>query len=250
MFPNKMSVLPNPRGEPTVAGNTIAPLANYVNNDTSIFSLNGSGGGGGGGVTSLNALSGALSLTSVDNSITIVPSGSTIDLSAVGGGGGVASITAGDGIAVTGTATVPIITATVPAVLIQSNALALPQPPSTGSYPLGATFTVPYDGIYKVMFRMGVNVDGVNGATVGESDNIAVQLTSSVPGHLPVGGYVKPYNMPPSGIGSNGQDYSVTTTVLGGMYAGDTYTATFFISNVSGTMSFPGGASIGYYIAN
>tara|TARA_R110000868_G_scaffold40449_4_gene139540 strand:+ start:283 stop:1428 length:1146 start_codon:yes stop_codon:yes gene_type:complete len=49
MFPNKMSVLPNPRGEPTVAGNTIAPLANYVNNDTPIFALNGSGGGGGTG---------------------------------------------------------------------------------------------------------------------------------------------------------------------------------------------------------
>ena len=44
-----MSVLPEPRGEPVVAGNTIAPLANYINNDTPIFALNDSGGGGGGG---------------------------------------------------------------------------------------------------------------------------------------------------------------------------------------------------------
>lgn len=38
---------------------------------------------GGGGVTSLNALTGALSLTSVDSSITITPTGSTIDLKSV-----------------------------------------------------------------------------------------------------------------------------------------------------------------------
>jgi len=223
-------------------------MVTHSPNDTCLYALAGSGGVA--GVTSLNGLENALSITSADSSVTVVASGSTIDLSAVGGGGGVASITAGDGIAVTGTATVPIITATVPAVLIQANSLALASPASTGTYPLGATFTVPYTGIYKVMFRMGVNVDGVNNASVGESDNISVQLASSVPGHLPVGGYLKPYSMPATGPESNGQDYSVTTTVIGGMYAGDTYTATYFINNVSGTMAFPGGASIAYYIAN
>lgn len=45
-------------------------------------------GGGGSGVSSLNSLTGALSLTSSDSSVTITPSGSTIDLQAVGGGGG------------------------------------------------------------------------------------------------------------------------------------------------------------------
>lgn len=39
-------------------------------------------GGGGGGVTTLNSLSGALSLTSTDGSIVITPAGSTINLSA------------------------------------------------------------------------------------------------------------------------------------------------------------------------
>jgi hypothetical protein len=47
-----MSVLPNPRGEPTVTGNAISALANYVNNDTPEWALAGSGGGGGGQVLS------------------------------------------------------------------------------------------------------------------------------------------------------------------------------------------------------
>ena len=42
-------------------------------------------GGGGGGVSSLNALSGALSLTSTGGSVTIAPAGSSIDLSVVPG---------------------------------------------------------------------------------------------------------------------------------------------------------------------
>ena len=46
------------------------------------------GGGGGGGVTSLNTLVGALTITSLDGTVTIVASGSTIDLSVPGGGSG------------------------------------------------------------------------------------------------------------------------------------------------------------------
>jgi hypothetical protein len=45
--------------------------------------------GAGGGVTELNGLTGALSITSTDNSVTITPSVDTIDLSVAGGGGGV-----------------------------------------------------------------------------------------------------------------------------------------------------------------
>lgn len=47
----------------------------------------GSGGGGGGGVSDLNGLSGALNLISSDSSVTITPSGSTINLQVAGGGG-------------------------------------------------------------------------------------------------------------------------------------------------------------------
>jgi hypothetical protein len=73
-------------------------------------------GGGGGGVTSLNALTGDLELTSTDASVVITPSGDTIDLSVPGGGGGSPGGSAGDiqindgaggfGVASTGTANI------------------------------------------------------------------------------------------------------------------------------------------------
>lgn len=49
-----------------------------------------SGTGGAGGVTSLNAETGDITLTSVDSSVTIVAAGQTIDLSVVGGSTGAA----------------------------------------------------------------------------------------------------------------------------------------------------------------
>lgn len=50
-----------------------------------VWTAGGSGGSGGGGVTSLNSLTGALSLTSTGSTVTITPSGSTINLEASGG---------------------------------------------------------------------------------------------------------------------------------------------------------------------
>lgn len=51
----------------------------YARQEGGIFG--GGGGGGGGGVTSLNTETGDITLTSVDSSVTITPSGQTIDLS-------------------------------------------------------------------------------------------------------------------------------------------------------------------------
>ena len=39
-----MSVLPEPRGDPVVSPNALQPLANYTNNNTSVWALNGAGG--------------------------------------------------------------------------------------------------------------------------------------------------------------------------------------------------------------
>lgn len=52
---------------------------------TSTWPVEGSGSSG--GVTSLNSETGAIDITSIDNSVTITPSGQTIDLSVSGGGG-------------------------------------------------------------------------------------------------------------------------------------------------------------------
>lgn len=43
-----MSVLPEPRGDPVVSANALQPLANYTNNNTSLWSLNGAVGPTGG----------------------------------------------------------------------------------------------------------------------------------------------------------------------------------------------------------
>ena len=70
-----------------------------INSNAGAFTFSGSGvsctgttctfSGSGSGLTSLNGLTGpALNLTSSDSSVTITPSGSTINLQAIGGGGG------------------------------------------------------------------------------------------------------------------------------------------------------------------
>lgn len=55
------------------------------------YSSRNSGGGGGGGVTTVNGLSGAVTLAPGSN-ITITPSGNTLTIASTGGGGGITSI--------------------------------------------------------------------------------------------------------------------------------------------------------------
>jgi len=40
-----MSILPEPRGDPVVSPNALQPVANFTNNNTSVWALNGAGGG-------------------------------------------------------------------------------------------------------------------------------------------------------------------------------------------------------------
>ena len=60
--------------------------------------------GGGGGVTSINALTGAVTLAA-GTGITLTPSGNTITIAATGGGGGVSAVTASAPLASSGGAT-------------------------------------------------------------------------------------------------------------------------------------------------
>lgn len=75
-------------------------MANFYGKYSGIFG--GSGGGSGGGVTSLNSETGDIDLTSVDSSVTITPSGQTIDLSVSVPSFGDLTDAGTDGIIVTG----------------------------------------------------------------------------------------------------------------------------------------------------
>lgn len=105
---------------------------------------------------------------------------------------------------------------------------------------VGSTFTVPVTGVYVLSGGIGINVDATNGATVGASDAVYLEvLPASGPGGVSVS--LKPYTMP--NTSSNGLDYGVSGTNLAVLTAGTTYQAKLAYDNVSGTMAFPGGLS-------
>jgi hypothetical protein len=118
---------------------------------------------------------------------------------------------------------------------------------ASGIHPLGASFLVPKSGIYIITIYLGIDVDAVNGATVGESDMVSVLFNPDTPGHLPAGAYLKPWSMPPSS--ASGSDYSVSTSFLAGFFAGDNVSPNYFVNNISATLSLPANSTIGYNIA-
>ena len=86
--------------------------------------------GGSGGVTTLNGLSGALTLAAGSN-ITLTPSGNTITIASSGGGGGITALT-GD-VTATGPGSVPAsLTAVTNSTLTTLSALSLPASQVTG----------------------------------------------------------------------------------------------------------------------
>lgn len=227
----------------------LPPLITHTPNAQQLFAS--VGGGGGGGVTSLNTLSGALALTSTDGTVVITPLVGTdsIDLSVPGGGGGgVTSITGSEYIAVTGTASVPVLTATglIPASLPftsqstqQQGAVAVG---FTSVAMVASTYTAPRSGQYLLSASFVCNVaESVLGlCAIGASDtagvvlfNLATATTYAVS--------LKPWSMPNTDAVPAGQDYNLTNTQVVSLIEGTAYTLSGFTLNCStpNVMIFP-----------
>jgi hypothetical protein len=176
------------------------------------------GGGGGGGVTSLNTLTGAVTLTSTDGSVVITPIGGTdVDLS-VPAGGGVQTITGSANIAISGTATDPVISATG---LVPASASFISQTDYlTGAVPVGGTFgitmtpgtyTAPRTGLYlfSVSCIVNVNVGVGNGfCSIGPYDDVGVTIFNIGSGFTQTVN-LKPWSMPNTDAVPGGVDYIV-----------------------------------------
>jgi hypothetical protein len=114
-------------------------------------------------VQSLQALTGPITLTSPDSSVTITPSGQSIQLQAVVAPGGVTSVSAGTGgVTITGTATAPIVN--VP-VAVQSVSAG------TGGVTITGTATAPV-----------VNVPAIPSSTLVISDYTSTAGTLALTG--------------------------------------------------------------------
>jgi hypothetical protein len=204
-------------------------------------------GGGGGGVTSLNALTGVVSLASDGGTIVVGGAGSIIDLD-VNPALGVTSLTASgavgglsgaftNSLTVGGASVLPIQTAYLQD-LSRVGTQPIPSPAEVAN--IGATFQVPVTGMYALSGTFTVNVDGVTGATIGLEDSVGITVSPVPP---QVGGVIsvqmKPWSVPQTGVGFNGYDYAVTATDIGLLTTGVDYQMKSLIYNTSGTMAIP-----------
>lgn len=101
---------------------------------------------------------------------------------------------------------------------------------------LVGSFTVPVTGLYLLSADAQIDIDAVNGCTVGPADSLSL----NVDGDLNV--CLKPYSMPNSA--SSGLDYQLTGCSVAKLIAATPYQMKITYLNVSGTMAFPGGLSV------
>lgn len=109
--------------------------------------------------------------------------------------------------------------------------------PATGLF--ATTFTVTKPGAYLVETGFAINVDGSTSATVGASDfvNVALMDVTTLPPSRVVSTTLKPFSMP--NTASSGLDYGLTATTVALLQPGHVYQFSFWVNNVSGTLSIP-----------
>lgn len=187
----------------------------------------------GGGILSID---GTLGLSRVYDELYNVPPG------------GVTSITGSEYIAVTGTASVPILTATglVPASLPFTSQSTQQQ----GAVAVGlnnvamvsSTYTAPRSGLYLFSASFVCNVgDSVLGfCAIGASDTVGISLFN-LPTAVSYTVNLKPWSMPNTDAVPAGQDYNLTNTQVVSLLEGTIYTLSGFTQNCStpNVMTFP-----------
>lgn len=230
-----------PSSVPIIVGNTLSPVANYVNRDTPYWLREGNPIINTHGIIINNNDSSITNITSFnpDNSF----SSAMVDLSGAGESTTIYTITpqgprpyaewrtnfSGDVFAPNLLNTITNFTT----LSFNMGSAPYPATPATGIV-VGEVFTVPKSGVYLFQATLSLNVNPA-AVVVGTSDFVQVGLVQA--GAPPVVGAsitLKPWSMPGD---ITGQDYAVKSSDCFTLVAGQSYNLFFLAFNLSGTLN-------------
>ncbi len=100
------------------------------------------------------------------------------------------------------------------------------------------SFTVPKTGLYILTADAQVGIDAINGAVVGPSDSISLNVDADMTVAL------KPYVMSNQTVNPNALGYQLTGCSIAILTAATPYQMKISTLNPSSTMAFPGGLSV------
>jgi len=243
----------NPSSVPTIVGNSLAPVANYVNRDTPYWQRSGIPGSGAGALngTILNISNGDASIIA---STDFTP-GNSFGTSVLDteGTGQITNLIewvpqgprpyAQWDATFPGNVFAPNLLNTITSFITLSfsyGGSTYPTSPATGRI-LTETFTPPKSGVYLCEADLSMN-QNPEAVVVGPSDFAVIGLVTATGVPLtPVSCTLKPWAMPGD---ITGADYRIQSSVQANLVAGTAYCLMFYVYNLSGTLLL-GGASGG-----
>jgi hypothetical protein len=230
-----------PSAVPVIVGNTLAPVANYVNRNTPYWTR------GGDPIINTNAVI----INNNDSSITNITSWNPdnsfdnvmVDLSGAGNSVTIYTVTPQGPrpytewrTNFTGDVFAPNLLNTITNFTTLSFAMGSPpyaDSPATGVI-VGEVFTVPKTGVYLFQAVLSLNVNP-EPVLVGESDYVQIGLIQiAAPPIIGASVTLKPWSMPGDITGS---DYAVKSSDCFTLVAGQSYNLFFLAFNLSGTLN-------------